>query len=37
MLRYYITDRHAAGGEATLLRYIERALAQGVEDRKSVV
>ena len=31
MLRYYITDRHAAGGETALLRYIERALGQGVE------
>ena len=31
MLRYYITDRHSAGGEAALLRYIERAIAQGVE------
>ncbi|HKA01369.1 MAG TPA: thiamine phosphate synthase [Candidatus Solibacter sp.] len=31
MLRYYITDRHAAGGVAPLLGYIERALTGGVE------
>jgi thiamine-phosphate pyrophosphorylase len=31
MLRYYITDRHAAGGEAALLASVERALQQGVE------
>jgi thiamine-phosphate pyrophosphorylase len=31
VLRYYITDRKAAGGTAPLLRYAERALAQGVE------
>jgi thiamine-phosphate pyrophosphorylase len=31
MLRYYITDRHAAGGTAALLASIERALAAGVE------
>jgi thiamine-phosphate pyrophosphorylase len=31
MLRYYITDRHAAGGTGALLRAIERALADGVE------
>jgi thiamine-phosphate pyrophosphorylase len=31
MLRYYITDRHAAGGEANLLRCVERAVQDGVE------
>lgn len=31
MLRYYITDRHAAGGTEVLLGYIERALRDGVE------
>lgn len=31
MLRYYITDRHTAGGTDALLRYIERALSEGVE------
>ena len=31
MLRYYITDRHSAGGEAALLQSVERALLQGVE------
>jgi thiamine-phosphate pyrophosphorylase len=31
MLRYYITDRRAAGGTERLLGAIERALAQGVE------
>jgi thiamine-phosphate pyrophosphorylase len=31
MLRYYITDRQAAGGTERLLDAIERALAQGVE------
>ena len=31
MLRYYITDRQAAGGTAELLDAIGRALAQGVE------
>lgn len=31
MLRYYITDRQAAGGTERLLEAIERALAQGVE------
>ncbi|HLI86399.1 MAG TPA: thiamine phosphate synthase [Bryobacteraceae bacterium] len=31
MLRYYITDRTAAGGAGPLLRLIERALAQGIE------
>jgi thiamine-phosphate pyrophosphorylase len=31
MLRYYITDRHAAGGTGALLDYIERALRAGVE------
>jgi thiamine-phosphate pyrophosphorylase len=31
MLRYYITDRHAAGGTERLLAFVERALAGGVE------
>ena len=31
MLRYYITDRHAAGGIEALLGCVERALAAGVE------
>ena len=31
MLRYYITDRHAAGGGEALLACIERAVAAGVE------
>lgn len=31
MLRYYITDRHSAGGMERLLVYIARALADGVE------
>ena len=31
MLRYYITDRHAAGGTNALLGSVERALAAGVE------
>jgi thiamine-phosphate pyrophosphorylase len=31
MLRYYITDRTAAGGTEPLLRCIERALVQGIE------
>src|SRR5215471_11047826 len=31
MLRYYITDRHAAGGVTPLFRYIERALQNGVD------
>jgi thiamine-phosphate pyrophosphorylase len=31
MLRYYITDRHAAGGTEALLRCIQRALREGVE------
>ena len=31
MLRYYITDRHAAGGAEALLGFVERALANGVE------
>jgi thiamine-phosphate pyrophosphorylase len=31
MLRYYITDRHAAGGVEPLLHYVERAARDGVE------
>jgi len=31
MLRYYITDLRAAGGEASLLRFVERAVDCGVE------
>ena len=31
MLRYYITDRHSAGGIDSLLRHIVRALEEGVE------
>jgi len=31
MLRYYITDRHSAGGTAALLLRIEQALRAGVE------
>ncbi|MEO8591768.1 MAG: thiamine phosphate synthase [Candidatus Solibacter sp.] len=31
MLRYYITDRHAAGGEAALVESVNRALQDGVE------
>src|SRR5580765_4892746 len=31
MLRYYITDRHAAGGIAPLLASVERAIQEGVE------
>ena len=31
MLRYYITDRHAAGGTEALLQFVERALWDGVE------
>jgi thiamine-phosphate pyrophosphorylase len=31
MLRYYITDRHAAGGTEPLLGFVERALQEGVE------
>ncbi|MCX6628779.1 MAG: thiamine phosphate synthase [Candidatus Solibacter sp.] len=31
MLRYYITDRHSAGGVETLLKFVERALRDGVE------
>jgi len=31
MLRYYITDRHSAGGTDPLLRFIARALEDGVE------
>jgi thiamine-phosphate pyrophosphorylase len=31
MLRYYITDRHAAGGTEALLGFVERALHGGVE------
>ncbi len=31
MLRYYITDRHAAGGIEPLVAFVARALASGVE------
>lgn len=31
MIRYYITDRHSAGGVAALLNFIERALHEGLE------
>ena len=31
MLRYYITDRHAAGGCEALIACVERALREGVE------
>jgi thiamine-phosphate pyrophosphorylase len=31
MLRYYITDRHSAGGPEVLLHFVERALAESVE------
>jgi thiamine-phosphate pyrophosphorylase len=31
MLRYYITDRHAAGGSEVLLAFVARALWEGVE------
>lgn len=31
MLRYYITDRHSAGGIGQLMEFIARALAEGVE------
>jgi thiamine-phosphate pyrophosphorylase len=31
MLRYYITDRHSAGGTEALLGFVERALGDGVE------
>jgi len=31
MLRYYITDRNAAGGMEMMLRYVDRALAEGIE------
>jgi thiamine-phosphate pyrophosphorylase len=31
MLRYYITDRHSAGGVERLIGFVERALADGVE------
>ena len=31
MLRYYITDRHAAGGTEALLRSIARSLEDGIE------
>jgi len=31
MLRYYITDRRAAGGTEALLRFVARALGEGVE------
>jgi thiamine-phosphate pyrophosphorylase len=32
VIRYYITDRHAAGGVEPLLEYVGRALEQGVEQ-----
>jgi thiamine-phosphate pyrophosphorylase len=32
MLRYYITDRHSAGGMSPLLACIERAIAEGVDQ-----
>jgi thiamine-phosphate pyrophosphorylase len=31
MLRYYITDRRSAGGTERLMRYVARALEEGVE------
>ena len=31
MLRYYITDRHSAGGTDALLRFVAQALRDGVE------
>jgi thiamine-phosphate pyrophosphorylase len=31
MLRYYITDRHSAGGSDRMLVFVERALAEGVQ------
>jgi thiamine-phosphate pyrophosphorylase len=31
MLRYYITDRHSGGGMHAVLRFVERALDQGVD------
>jgi thiamine-phosphate pyrophosphorylase len=31
MVRYYITDRHAAGGTESLMGFVERALQAGVE------
>jgi thiamine-phosphate pyrophosphorylase len=31
MLRYYITDRHAAGGIRPLLEFVERAIRAGVQ------
>ncbi|HUB31777.1 MAG TPA: thiamine phosphate synthase [Bryobacteraceae bacterium] len=31
MLRYYITDRHSAGGMEPMLGFVERALARGIE------
>src|SRR5712691_4887061 len=31
MIRYYITDRHAAGGVEPLLGFVERALHAGIE------
>ncbi|HTP34581.1 MAG TPA: thiamine phosphate synthase [Candidatus Acidoferrales bacterium] len=31
MLRYYITDRHSAGGMEAMIRFVERALVEGVQ------
>ena len=31
MVRYYITDRQSAGGTEALLKFVERALREGVE------
>jgi thiamine-phosphate pyrophosphorylase len=31
MLRYYITDRNSAGGTESLIHFVQRALADGVE------
>jgi thiamine-phosphate pyrophosphorylase len=32
MLRYYITDRHSAGGTESLFQFVQRALENGVEQ-----